>query len=263
MPREKGTPRPPKPEGVESNSREKASNKSSRREREEALQALFHSLPPDTDLTTLMFQLMGQFKNALSGDPAPADNPLYPAADRHAAIVCAAAIEHGLRKTIAMHLDDGADLAAVFESYPSAPLSSFADRTVMARALGIISEAEAADLNGIRRIRNIFAHSVHQVSFATPEVAHLAGELKTLDGPDWELLSQMHKPPRERYIVTCAIRYVALNQYDFSRPSRYQNDLARALATLPRTQPQQSPPSDDQRGSWTRIGRHAPPTSGE
>ena len=225
MAREKGTPRPPKPPGVESNSRQNApQTKSSKAERDRALHALIHDIPDATELSELIFGLL----------QGPRMVPAFPFApgDRHAAIVCSAAIELALKRNIAGHLARDADLAAVFERYPGAPLSSFAARTVMARALGIIDDAAAADLAVIRRVRNIFAHTVHPLTFANKEMTGLVAEIAKLSDPHWHLFNAQYPSGRDRYVISCAVHYTALEQYvppSAKPPVNMFAEVARAL----------------------------------
>lgn len=51
------------------------------------------------------------------------------------------------------------------------PLSSFGARITAAQGLGLITPAEARDLDRVREIRNRFAHRVHGLSFEAPEIA--------------------------------------------------------------------------------------------
>ncbi len=220
-------PRPPKPDGVESNSRQhRHPNTLTRTERERAIRALMHDLPADTDLAELLFSLIARGTNALGlMTPLPTATP----EERHAAIVGAAAIEHGLKRSIGLHFADDADYGAIFDVYPNAPLSSFAARTLMGRALGVIDDRTQGDLNVIRRIRNIFAHSIHSVTFRTAEVADLVSDLKVLNDPTWAFVDGEYTTPRARYLVTCAIHVVALHRYQFIRPSDERKWLAEAL----------------------------------
>ena len=60
------------------------------------------------------------------------------------------------------------------------PLSSFSQRTALARAYGYISKKQYEDLNLIRKIRNYFAHHPLEASFASPNVAQLAARLSEI-----------------------------------------------------------------------------------
>ena len=49
-------------------------------------------------------------------------------------------------------------------------LYAFSSKIKMAGALGMIGPQTRSNLNAIRDIRNIFAHSAHPISFRTPEI---------------------------------------------------------------------------------------------
>ena len=57
------------------------------------------------------------------------------------------------------------------------PLSSFSQRTAMARAYGYISRKRYDDLTLIRQVRNHFAHHPLDATFASPKVATLCIKL--------------------------------------------------------------------------------------
>jgi len=52
----------------------------------------------------------------------------------------------------------------------SGPLSSFGSKTLVCYAFGLITKPMFDDLNGIRGLRNKFAHSTDTVDFLSPEV---------------------------------------------------------------------------------------------
>ncbi len=194
-----------------------------------------HEVPEGTDIADLIFDFVG----------IPSNPPLrHPSGDRHAAIACAAAIEHALKKAITLHLAPDADLRGLFEEYPSGPLTSFADRLTMARALGIVDAQVAHDLDQVRRLRNTFAHSVLPISFAQDDVAGLVSDLRILHNPTWRLFDTHHKQPRDRYVLTCAIHYTAINDYVLPpTPRERAAMLADSLLALPSRPQPQSPPA--------------------
>lgn len=53
----------------------------------------------------------------------------------------------------------------------NAPLGSFSARTKAAHALGLLSTGQLRDLEHLRRIRNVFAHSWDHVSLDAPALA--------------------------------------------------------------------------------------------
>ena len=79
------------------------------------------------------------------------------------------------------------------------PLSSFSSRIRAAYCLGLISKDEYEDLNIIRKIRNRFAHRLHDLSFDDHEIVSWC---KTLRIPK-ELLKAVDWPqsPKNLFLV--------------------------------------------------------------
>ena len=65
----------------------------------------------------------------------------------------------------------------LFES-PDGPLSNFANKIVMARALDVVTVEIYDELQKIRRMRNAFAHSFKILSFESEEIAPIFLSLK-------------------------------------------------------------------------------------
>ena len=61
---------------------------------------------------------------------------------------------------------------------PFRPLGDFAGKIAMAYALGIVSEEVFRELEKIRKIRNLFAHSTEHLHLGSVEVAPLFATLK-------------------------------------------------------------------------------------
>ncbi|WP_372784249.1 hypothetical protein [Phenylobacterium sp.] len=60
---------------------------------------------------------------------------------------------------------------------PGSPLGSFSARILLAEALGVVSPAMRAQLDVIRRIRNVFAHTVRPLDFENRTLAEEAAKL--------------------------------------------------------------------------------------
>ena len=58
------------------------------------------------------------------------------------------------------------------------PLGSFANKIIVARALGVITDDIYGELEKIRDIRNVFAHSSKILNFESEEIAPKFGVLK-------------------------------------------------------------------------------------
>jgi hypothetical protein len=227
-------------------------------ERNARLKALITHVPEGTDIHRLIFDFMSP-KNALTGKPLPS----HAAGDRHAAIACAAAIEHGLKHAIGLYLADDADAKTIFDDF-EAPLGAFSSRTVMARALGVIDANVAADLDVVRRVRNTFAHSVLPIAFGEPDdIAHLVAEIKIIDDPFWRLLHSQSDGPRDRYVVSCGIHYAALLAHrPRPRVSAVEHAVALAEEILASPRKPPLPPLPDSESLGRSFGFEPPPPSG-
>lgn len=90
--------------------------------------------------------------------------------DRAAAIVLAALLEDVLRSAVALRLPGLSEEEAkpLFED--RGVLYTFDARIRMGRALAVYGSKTEKALDQVRRIRNVFAHVGHPVSFRSPEV---------------------------------------------------------------------------------------------
>ncbi len=92
---------------------------------------------------------------------------------RAAVIIAGAFLDEHLRRLIASFLIDDAkavDGILGTEDNPDKPASSFSARINLAYCLGLISKRSRDDLNTVRRIRNRFAHKIHNYSFDDKEI---------------------------------------------------------------------------------------------
>lgn len=64
---------------------------------------------------------------------------------------------------------------------PRGPLADFNSKIHIAVAFGVVSPNMGEELHRLRRIRNVFAHATHHVSFETPEIAREAEGFLMLD----------------------------------------------------------------------------------
>ena len=88
--------------------------------------------------------------------------------DRACAIVSGAMLEAQLEKLLLKNLIEKPP-NELFSTY--GPLSTFAAKIDMATAMGLISKSERSDLHRIRKIRNIFAHSLDEgLGFKTSSI---------------------------------------------------------------------------------------------
>lgn len=96
--------------------------------------------------------------------------------DRGRALIACSYLDDLLRRILLAHFVNQ-DVGPMLVEGFNAPLGSFSTRIVANHALGLISDAEARELNTLRRIRNRFAHEIH-VSFETDAVRDLCSNLK-------------------------------------------------------------------------------------
>ena len=91
----------------------------------------------------------------------------------------------------------------------SGPLSSTEAKIHLAYCLGAFGEITRNDLVRIVKIRNLFAHSAHAITFDTMTIRNLCFELKALKAYEANGIWQNKDPavniedPRELYIRTC------------------------------------------------------------
>ena len=84
------------------------------------------------------------------------------ASARATAIVGAAQLDYLLEQVLRHHMIAKPE-ESLFGAY--GPLSSFSAKIDLAKSLGILTKGEASDLHRVRKIRNVFAHSLQEVSF--------------------------------------------------------------------------------------------------
>lgn len=121
-------------------------------------------------------------------------NELRAETDRGAALVGAALIDDRLERLLKSQLLLTKDLyEKLLSGAANAPLGHFAARTSMCRALGLITEVEYKECVLIAKIRNMFAHRLHGLTFETSEIADRCKQLAAMPYEKWG-------KPRQRYI---------------------------------------------------------------
>lgn len=103
--------------------------------------------------------------------------------DRGSVLIAASIFDEWLCEIIHAHLLND-KVAKGLLNGATAPLSSFAARTGLAYALGLIMEHEYKELNTLRCIRNAFGHSWNGVSFDTPKIQTQIEQLPWLGPKD-------------------------------------------------------------------------------
>lgn len=147
--------------------------------------------------------------NVMNLDPHIQDiiHELENQSDRGAALIAASMADIALRWAMQCRLVDFKDFAEVLFLREGAPLSSFAARIKVARAVGAVGPVVEGHLDAVRRVRNQFAHSPLKIDF-THEL--IAAEIDKLlpDNPAWK---PEWSPQRRRYIGTAITMIQALD----------------------------------------------------
>lgn len=128
-----------------------------------------------------------------------ADHAKNSADDRSLAIVQTSYVERTLEDVILLHMVrlNKDEFNGLFDG--AGPLSSFSAKTKVAYALGYIGKNTRAELDRIRAIRNVFAHSRLNLRFDTPEIRSECEKLKTaarMRQPDVWKRAGLPWPPR-------------------------------------------------------------------
>ena len=117
--------------------------------------------------------------------------------ERGLALTAAAFLDDTLKELIEAVLIPNKGAKELF-SGPNAPLGSFSTRISAAFAMGLISEDEYQQTHLVRKIRNVFAHTV-RASFSQPPVSNLCAELSKLTGINLRVKDYDKSFPREEF----------------------------------------------------------------
>jgi DNA-binding MltR family transcriptional regulator len=116
--------------------------------------------------------------------------------DRGAAIVSAAYLNERLGDLLKSFLiDDNEEVPRLLSTSQFTPLGNFYAKTLAAYCLGLISKNEYEDLDGIRGIRNDFAHRQKDMSFTDADVDSKCKQLLL-----WRPFEDLLKPGSARDI---------------------------------------------------------------
>lgn len=97
--------------------------------------------------------------------------------DRAVAILAAIGVQDKINRLVIVQL--ATDDKTIDELHSrEGPLHSFGMAIILAFAMGLIDEGTKNNLNTIRKIRNIFAHSYRPVTFKTTAIANAVRSLK-------------------------------------------------------------------------------------
>jgi hypothetical protein len=100
-------------------------------------------------------------------------------------------------------------------------LESFGAKITMGHALDLYGKQTRRNLDILRQVRNLFAHDISQLTFATPEIAHACRELVIPPvAPRWRGVIDLPSDPspRDRYVSTALATGWALTMKLFFGP---------------------------------------------
>ncbi len=146
--------------------------------------------------------------------------------ERGRALVAASLIEEMLNEILRGFLMDNKGTKQLLEEH-NAPISSFASKIALCRALGLVTSEEFDDMERVRKIRNSFAHNV-MCSFEEPKIFEIAKAMK-LGMEELDKLPKGDKgrvdEPKGRYsMVTTAIVLELYNRAHYTRKHRLKDN---------------------------------------
>jgi len=129
--------------------------------------------------------------------------------DRATALVTATRLEHEIERAIQTHFVQLSEdqISALFDG--DGPLSNLAAKVRLAHALGIFGKRTKTDLDIIRNVRNVFAHSWKNVGFADEAVAEACGGL-SMKGVTQN--NAAPSDPKQRYLNTILLVVLYIRQ---------------------------------------------------
>ena len=143
--------------------------------------------------------------------------------DRGAALLYAVMVEIGVEWAIYRRMPGlGQTIRKATFSGEKAPLSTFSAKIVMGRAMGIYGEETERLLNGIRSIRNKFAHTFLALDFKTPAIAAHCNALRI---PGGLIPLPKNDSPRRRYELAANWTYARLMENAISQTASFNIDL--------------------------------------
>lgn len=142
--------------------------------------------------------------------------------DRAAALVASTLLEHALEEAISGHFApiDPNDIRRLFEgdNEREGTLGSFYAKIWLAYALGVFGKQILDDLNMIRHIRNVFAHSPIDVTFDTPDIGgacqfHFIDMLFPRDSSGGGIIGARPDTPRHIFLYVASMLSSILSVY--------------------------------------------------
>jgi Mannitol repressor len=126
-------------------------------------------------------------------------------------LICGSFLDKALGALLLAHLVDGETSRQLIDPNRQGPLAFFRSRIDAAYCLGLISKGAFNNLQNIRQIRNLFAHSHETIDFADEEVAALCSKL-TFPGTQSGAKFLHVTPGRGRFVFVTAWLFGYLTQ---------------------------------------------------
>jgi len=159
-------------------------------------------------------------------------NSLKRVPDLTAAITAATLLEGALERALTKRMVR-MTAAEHNKLFHSGPLRNFQPKVDMGRALALFGAETEADLRAVADVRNKFAHSFSNVSFATPKISTICFAMKRPEkravdlfsgswGGDDHFLTDMEvlSSPKFRYLKTVTMLLLLLEGASVQRPKR-------------------------------------------
>ena len=124
---------------------------------------------------------------------------------RGAAILGATLVENQLKLFLVRRMRPDLSTSQIDEIFTgTAPLATFSSRIKIGYALGLYGPKTRSDLDGVRELRNAFAHGSAAVNFDAPEIVQRCGRLSCAE-------LSLPQTAREKYVlaVKCLLLHLA------------------------------------------------------
>jgi len=144
--------------------------------------------------------------------------------DRAVALMCASTIEEALKVALRTHfveLTTDEDNHIFCEDQDS-PLATFSSKIRLGYAMGVYGPKTRDDLNIMRYVRNVFAHTRNHVTFNTEEIASACNYIAVTDRcKGSEYLYPSPTTPRGRYVCAAKLWSIYLFSLEGNPPRKY------------------------------------------
>ena len=165
---------------------------------------------PISKLDVMAKKRLPKTREELEGWAASFFETIKAESDRGCVLVAAAFLDEGLELLLRSKMNKNAaviknSIEPLFTGI--GPLTSFWAKTELCFSLGLVPDYQHADLMRIRNLRNLFAHSYTDASFADPRVIQIVSELKHFGMKQFPLTDQEKAKPghvRNRFMLSAS-----------------------------------------------------------